>query len=167
MLIREATISDAMGIAQVMHTIDEIKVAIGDTLDETCTRVERAISTAITTGASTILVGITSEGLIVAYCAVHWVPFVFLSGPEAYISELFLRPDVRGSGLGAALLKEVRSRAALRGCSRISLLNHRERESYQRCFYAKQGFQEREQMANFILPMTTPNNASSMKDRRS
>jgi hypothetical protein len=33
------------------------------------------------------------------------------------------------------------------------LLNHKERESYQREFYRKQGWIERETVANFIYPL--------------
>ncbi|MEH1930268.1 hypothetical protein [Nostoc sp.] len=35
------------------------------------------------------------------------------------------------------------------------LLNHKERESYQREFYRKQGWVERETVANFIYPLNT------------
>lgn len=88
---------------------------------------------------------------VVGYCAVHWEPYLFLPGPEGMVSELFLEETARGKGIGAALLAEVRIEAERRGCVRLGLLNSRGRESYQRGFYRKQGWVEREDMANFIL----------------
>jgi hypothetical protein len=43
--------------------------------------------------------------------------------------------------------------AKKRRCSRLSLLNLRNRESYQRGFYKKQGWTEREHVANFVFPL--------------
>lgn len=41
---------------------------------------------------------------------------------------------------------------ARRGCSRIWLVNNRDRDSYLRGFYARQGWQEQPQAARFVLP---------------
>ena len=46
------------------------------------------------------------------------------------------------------------SEARKRGCSRLSLMNLRHRESYRRQFYVKAGWQERTEAANFIYPMS-------------
>ena len=45
----------------------------------------------------------------------------------------------------------IRQDAQKRGCSRLSLVNMRQRESYQRGFYKSRGWQERPEAANFIL----------------
>lgn len=87
------------------------------------------------------------------YTAVHWLPYLILSGPEGYVSELFVAEAARGMGVGKALLTAVKRTAAARGCSRLQLLNMRNRESYQRRFYEKDGWQEREQAANFVYPI--------------
>ncbi len=47
-------------------------------------------------------------------------------------------------------MRAVKAEAARRGCWRLSLLNMRGRESYERAFYAKDGWQEREDAANFV-----------------
>jgi hypothetical protein len=51
------------------------------------------------------------------------------------------------------LLEAVKGEAATRNCSRLSLLNMRDRESYQRAYYTKDGWQERSDAANFVLDM--------------
>jgi GNAT superfamily N-acetyltransferase len=66
---------------------------------------------------------------------------------------LFVASDARGQGIGTRLLEAVKSEAATRNCSRLSLLNMRDRESYQRAFYAKDGWEERTVAANFIFEM--------------
>lgn len=40
--------------------------------------------------------------------------------------------------------------APITGCQRLSLINLRRRESYERQFYIKAGWQERAEAANFI-----------------
>lgn len=90
------------------------------------------------------------EGRVVGYVAVHWVPYFLLPGPEGYISELFIRKEARGRGIGTQLLEVVKQEARSRGCSRLLLENRRDRESYQRGFYRKRGWEERTHMAGFV-----------------
>ena len=87
---------------------------------------------------------------IIGYANVHWLPYLFLRGCEGYISELFIRENFRGMGVGKKLLNLIEEEAAIRECSRLSLLNGKNRESNIRKFYQKQGFIEREQLSNFI-----------------
>ncbi|NJR65920.1 MAG: GNAT family N-acetyltransferase [Leptolyngbyaceae cyanobacterium CRU_2_3] len=77
-------------------------------------------------------------------------PLSFLLAPEGYVSELFVHESVRGQGIGTQLLEAVKAEAESRGCSRLLLVNSRSRDSYKRKFYEKQGWQEREDMANFV-----------------
>ncbi len=81
-----------------------------------------------------VLVAQTPGGEIAGYAAVHWLPYLIHAGPEGYVSELFIRPEYRGQGIGGWLLAEIKREAQRRGCSRLMLLNMRERESYQRQF---------------------------------
>ena len=74
-----------------------------------------------------------------------------LKGPEGYVSELFIAGSERGKGVGSKLLEAVKEEATKRGCARLMLLNLKNRESYQRGFYKKQGWIEREEVANFVL----------------
>jgi GNAT superfamily N-acetyltransferase len=94
-----------------------------------------------------------SSDYILGYASVHWLPYLILAGTEGFISELFVRKEVRGKGIGKKLLEIIKKDAAERGCSRLSLLNDKNRESYERGFYQKQGFIERDRMSNFILKL--------------
>ena len=89
---------------------------------------------------------------IVGYIAIHWLFYAFLPGPEGYISELFVSEKERGSGIGSLLIEEAKNQAKGKGCSRLMLANNRNRISYEKGFYKKNGFIEREHIANFILP---------------
>ena len=62
------------------------------------------------------------EGEIIGYCAVHWLPYLMMPGPEGYVSELFLNQSSRGLGIGGQLLKTIKAEAEKRGCSRLMLL---------------------------------------------
>jgi len=90
---------------------------------------------------------------VVGYIAIHWLFYAILPGPEGYISELFVSEKERGHGIGSLLIKEVIKQAKRKGCSRLMLANNRNRLSYEKGFYKKNGFLEREHIANFILPL--------------
>ncbi len=87
---------------------------------------------------------------IIGYASVHWLPYLFLPGPEGFVSECFVVESYRGMGVGSRLLEAVKSEARQRGCTRLELVNFKQRESYQRGFYAKQGWEERSLAANFV-----------------
>lgn len=100
----------------------------------------------------TVLVA-EEAGRALAYAAVHWLPYLMLPGPEGYVSELFVREEARGRGLGRRLLAEVRAEAERRGCWKLHLVNGKRRESYARAYYRKCGWEERPDIADFILPL--------------
>jgi GNAT superfamily N-acetyltransferase len=111
-------------------------------------------------GSSTAYVAEVLEGTIIGYAAVHWVPFLFLPGGEAYLTELFVRPSHSGKGVGSNLLETVVTEPQRRSCARVLLLNGRDVESYRRGFYKTRGWIERPGMANFVLPIAEkPNKA--------
>lgn len=86
---------------------------------------------------------------IIGYAAVHWLPCLFLSGMDGYLSELFVTPAARGHSVGTRLLAAVYGEAEKRRCTRLTLVNRRDRESYERGFYAKQGWVEQPEAARF------------------
>jgi GNAT superfamily N-acetyltransferase len=123
-------------------------------LDCTAISIGRNLERLVASDASTAFVAEDSEGAVAGYCAVHWVPFLFLPGGEAYVTELFVKPSESGKGCGSKLLDAVVAEAGRRGCARVSLLNGRLSEAYRREFYRKKGWVEREHMANFVLWLT-------------
>ena len=59
----------------------------------------------------------------------------------------------RGQAIGGRLLDALKAEAQKRGCCRLMLLNMRKRDSYQRQFYPKHGWEERPDAANFVFPL--------------
>ena len=116
-------------------------------------QVGKQLNSCLVDNSHTVLVAVTAPDRIVGYAAVHWLPYLFMPGPEGFVSELFIDDVARGQGIGTQLLENVKQEAQARGCTRLSLINIRDRESYQRSFYAKLGWQERPDAANFIFRM--------------
>ena len=58
--------------------------------------------------------------------------------------------------MGTSLLEEAERWSQREGCSRMMLINNRLRQSYLNGFYGKRGWHEREDMANFVLPLHRP-----------
>jgi GNAT superfamily N-acetyltransferase len=73
--------------------------------------------------------------------------------PEGYVSELFIRSDASGHGAGTALLEAIKHEAHARGCCRLTLVNLKDRASYQRRFYEKKGWTERPNAVRFVLDL--------------
>ncbi|MGE5333279.1 MAG: GNAT family N-acetyltransferase [Nitrososphaerota archaeon] len=148
--IREAQPGDAAAVDHILRSLgwfahlDTVPVA------ETQSRIAHVIvEKCPPDGDNTLLVAETARGGVVGYLFVHWQPNLIFGG-EGYVSELFLLPAARGQGIGAALLDAAKQRAIARGCERLTLFNRRERESYQRGFYPKHGWIERDDAALFM-----------------
>lgn len=149
--IRPAESADIPGITALLRSLGLFAQINAETFDFTQDRVGQHLALCRVDDSHLVLVAQTAEGQVVGYGAVHWLPYLILSGPEGYVSELFIHDAFRGQGIGRQLLQAIQAEATLRGCSRLMLINMRQRESYQRRFYAKQGWEERPDAANFVL----------------
>ena len=149
--IRKATGQDAPVIAELLRTMVLFPHINAQTTPATLDHVSRHLGLCQADDSHSVYVARHSAGEILGYCAVHWLPYLMLPGPEGYVSELFLRESSRGLGIGGQLLETVKAEARARGCSRLMLLNLRDRESYERGFYRKHGWQERPEAINFLL----------------
>ncbi len=147
---RPAVAEDAEAIATILHDMGWFKHINAESQNETTARVRHSMALGQAGDSLTILVAGSADGALVGYLAVHWLPNLML-GLEGYISELFLHADYRGQGIGRRLLEAAKAEAKKRGCERLMLFNRRSRESYQRGFYPKQGWQEREDLACFMF----------------
>lgn len=67
---------------------------------------------------------------------VHWITHrgCWSIGDYCYLNDLFAEPDVRGSGVGRALIEHVYEAAAAAGCSRVYWLTHESNEVAMRLY---------------------------------
>jgi GNAT superfamily N-acetyltransferase len=153
MQIRKASVDDAAPLTALLQEIGWFELLNKETLAAATRRVKSQLEHCLADGSHSIFVAETADGVTAGYVSVHWLPYLFLPGPEGFVSELFVRDAARGQGIGRRLLQTVEAEARTRGCSRLAVINFRNRESYQRRFYVKLGWAERVDAANFIYPI--------------
>ena len=151
--IRKAAVDDAHSLAFLLQDIGWFDAFNSGNVAALTTRVSERLEQCLADSSHSVFVA-ESAGEIAGYGSVHWLPYLFMSGPEGYVSELFVREAARGRGVGRQLLKHIESEARKRDCQRLSLINLRNRESYRREFYIKAGWRERSEAANFICPIS-------------
>jgi GNAT superfamily N-acetyltransferase len=148
--IRKAEKRDVPAIADILRGLSWFEHLAAETPAETQVHVGRELALCQSDDSHLVLVAEDASGEVVGYVSIHWLPYLIHAGPEGYISELFIQENARGQGIGSRLLEKAEEEANRRGCSRLTLLNMRQRESYRREFYAKRGWEERLQAANFV-----------------
>ena len=161
--IREAQPGDAAAIAELLRGIGWFKAYEHSTPEQATAAVQAVIANAQLGERSLLLVAEnadTPEQGLLGYCAVHWLPLAIQQGWEGYVSELFVPEAARGSGAGSRLLDAAVQAARERGCSRIWLVNNRQRPSYTRGFYKQQGWSEQPDIARFMLSLA-PDSAAA------
>lgn len=151
--IRPALAADAGAIAALLRELGWFAHLDAMTPAQTSEHVARQLGLCQEGACHLVLVAEAGGGQVMAYGSAHWLPYLFKAGPEAYVSELFVKEAWRGRGVGGALLAALEREARRRGCSQLMLINNQERDSYKRGFYLKQGWQERDKMANFCRPL--------------
>jgi len=151
--IRDAALEDAPAIDAVLRALGWFTHLDDLPANETQARIARVIAEKCSQGGdNTLLVAETTHGTVVGYLFVHWLPNLIFGG-EGYVSELFILPEARGQGIGGALLDETKQRGVAQGYQRLTLFNRRERASFQRGFYPKHGWVERDDTALFMYSL--------------
>jgi len=153
--VRRADLGDAAGLAAFLKNLDYFPRLAPMPAEQVLAQVTRHLQLCLADASHSVYLAEDAQRELCGYTSVHWLPYLFLRGPEGYVSELFVARAARGQGVGTALLAAVKAEGRARGCARLSLLNMRERESYLRGFYAKDGWHEREDAANFVLDIST------------
>jgi GNAT superfamily N-acetyltransferase len=148
--IRRVTRSDASQLTAILRSLGWFTHMTDEAPEATHERVYRHLEICMADNSHSVYVG-EKDGNILGYISVHWLPYLILRGLEGYISELFIHECGRGQGVGTQLLEVVKKEGRERGCTRLMLINNRNRESYKRQFYEKNGWQERSEMANFVI----------------
>ncbi|MER3553014.1 MAG: N-acetyltransferase [Meiothermus sp.] len=144
--IRAATLADTHAIAELLCNVDDypqwkrrgvdaLEPLVRKSLERN--HLERSVLVA------------ELDSRVVGYAAVYWVNYLFNS-PEGYVTELFVRTDASGRGVGTALLEAVEQEARVRACRRLTLINLKDRESYKRGFYAARGWTEDPNAMRFV-----------------
>ena len=150
MNLRKASIDDADGLAALLKSIGWFEFLNKLPDDEAGAHVRAQLALCLADDSHSVYVAEADDEKIVGYISAHWIPYFFMRGSESYVSELFIIASARGRGIGRRLLDIVEAEARRRGCARLSLINLRSRESYERQFYVKAGWQERTGAANFL-----------------
>ena len=150
--IRTATNADAAGIASIIRELGWFASITAEAEADTIMRIAAALEAAETSSHYVAYVAETDEE-IVGFTALHVLPYLIHTGNDGYLSELFIRESARGQGVGTALLRAIQDEARRRGCFRLRLINVKTRDSYQRRFYAKNGWEEWPDAATFVYRM--------------
>lgn len=133
-LIRKAGIQD---IPEIINLLKELGYNLEDTKD-----FRTSWNNIVTNSQMGILVALT-ENKISGYLAYSFKPQLRLTGFSMEIDELSVSTSFRNYGIGSKLIERVKSIAKENNIKRIILATNRERESYTRGFYQKNGFIEK------------------------
>lgn len=152
-VIRSGRETDAAAIAAILRSVGWFEQLKAEAPKKTEERIRSQIRLHKTDDGHSFYVAEISAGRVAGYASVHWLRHFFFSGPEGYLSELFVDESSRGLGIGKKLLHKIVQEAGSRDCARLMLLNGKHRESYRRSFYSKNGWSEREKIANFVFQL--------------
>lgn len=147
--IRPARLTDTGAIAELWRALGWFPHINEESQADTEARIARHLELCFADDSHMVLVAENSDGAFAGFVSVHWLPYLFLTGPEGYITELFVVETERGKGIGRTLLSEVGKRAIERGCSRLQLVTGKDHDSYK--IYHKLGWKERPELADFVL----------------
>ena len=151
--IRKAKLDDALPLTRLLKEMGWFQSIDSVPFETALPRLFHHLELCLGDSSHSLYVAEQGNNQLAGYVSVHWLPYLFLPGPEGFVSELFIREPNRGLGIGTRLLEAVKQEASERDCFRLSLLNGKQRESYQRGFYKHLGWEERDFMANFIYWM--------------
>lgn len=134
--VRLATVEDAAAIARLLHdfNLEFTEPSPGpEALAETVRHLLAESEITV------LLAGDGSDGLAL----LRFRPALWSKGLEAYLQELYVVPDLRGQGIGRALLERTLEIARERGADGIDL-NTGETDTAARALYESMGFTNRE-----------------------
>ena len=83
------------------------------------------------------------DGQIAGYLAYSLKPQLRLCSLSMEIDELCISETLRGRGIGTSLINKAKDIASKQSARQIIISTNRERESYKRGFYTKNGFLEK------------------------
>jgi ribosomal protein S18 acetylase RimI-like enzyme len=131
-VVREATAADATAIAELLHAFNS---EYSEPSPEPAVLAER-LGPLISSGDVTVvLAGSGPDGLAL----LRFKPSLWSDGLEAYLEELYVVPNLRGRGIGRALMERSMKLARERGATRMDLGTSTD-DTAARALYEKLGF---------------------------
>ncbi|MGH7853022.1 MAG: hypothetical protein ACREP3_06250 [Candidatus Binatia bacterium] len=94
--IRKATVDDARKLASLLRGIGWFDAFNAGSIEGSVARVSERLRECLAEQSHSVFVAEERAGEITAYGSVHWLPYLFMSGPEGYVSELFVSASARG-----------------------------------------------------------------------
>lgn len=89
--------------------------------------------------ATDLILGLIAEDIVACYQIVVIPGLSLTAARRAQIEGVRVRADLRGQGIGAALMQDAETRARAAGCTLLQLTSHRQRGDAHR-FYDRLGF---------------------------
>jgi ribosomal protein S18 acetylase RimI-like enzyme len=134
--IREADVEDAAAVARLLHDFNTEYEEQTPPVPELTRHAERMLRQGEMT---VLLAGAGPDGLAL----LRFRPSVWTQQQEAYLQELYVVPDLRGRGIGEALMRAVIETCRARDAAWIEL-NTGETDAAARSLYRKLGFTNEE-----------------------
>jgi ribosomal protein S18 acetylase RimI-like enzyme len=134
--VRRAGVEDAADVAQLLHDFNLEYSEPTPPAEELAERICRLLEEGEIT---VLLAGEGPDGLSLF----RFRPGIWSAGAETYLQELYVVPDLRGRGIGRALLEATIELARERGADGIDL-NTGETDIAARALYESMGFTNRE-----------------------
>jgi ribosomal protein S18 acetylase RimI-like enzyme len=151
-MTRSGMPNDAKALTKLLHAIEDLSTVSRESFETTQARVQKHLERIAVSTEHTLLV-VEENNQIVGYINVHWHPTFLHADGEGYISELFIHPEFRSRGIGTLLTDKIIEEGRAQGCARLCLLNMRQKPSYERAYYIKNGWAERPNAVNFIYDL--------------
>jgi ribosomal protein S18 acetylase RimI-like enzyme len=87
----------------------------------TSEEIRKTVDVLLRDEATKFLLGAVGDGRPAGVCQLRYRLSVWTSAPDCWFEDLYVEPEARRSGLGAALVKAAIESARARGCRRIEL----------------------------------------------
>jgi GNAT superfamily N-acetyltransferase len=130
--MRRATSADAVVVASLLHDFNVEFATPTPRVEVLAERLERLL-------AGDDVVALLAPEPAAAVALVTFRPNVWYPGPVGLLDELYVRPDLRGGGIGSALLRRACAIARERGAELLEI-NVDEGDVDARRFYERHGF---------------------------
>jgi predicted N-acetyltransferase YhbS len=95
MTIRKLTETDAPAIDAILRELQVFPYFEETPKEDTIHKIKQHIMMCLADDSHTMFVAENDNGTVVGYTSVHWIPYLMLSGPDGYVSELFVAASER------------------------------------------------------------------------